>query len=207
MYATANRSQQPPSQTIRSGKQLPGVSLIEIIVALGLMGLLMTLSISLLTTNPTSKWNKAADDYALHVASFAHQYQLKNGQPLINATNTEGIAGVLPNWETASTYNSSTFTLTYPNQIQVNLHAETYGGGGTALQTALGCTWPSTSNQREWIIVDINGSAGPNSLACGGDQVALMVENTTGRIRTAKKWNNSCAASFYDVYKYSAACP
>jgi type II secretory pathway pseudopilin PulG len=189
-----------------------GISLVEVIITLTLVGVLVAMTINLVLVNPRGKWNKMTDDYILHLASVYHQYQLKNGLNPVKPSNTDGIPGMLPDWETASTYDSSNNIINYPNNMQVQLQAEDFCGGllsdacGSDLGTALGCTWPDSTNNREWIVIDINGNEGPNSLGCDGEQVVIYINNETGQVMTANQWNSSCQVSYYDVYSDGDSC-
>ena len=72
------------------------------------------------------------------------------------------------------------------------------------------------SDDRQFVILDMNGTSGPNSIVSTGDRVLLYVEDKTCRIRTAYQacrdqgmtlctQSATYGQSFYDVYKCTEA--
>ena len=177
--------------------KLKGFSLAELLIVLALTGIVLAMSLKLLTDTPSGTYGRLAEDYARHLATVYEQYQLKNGQPFDLSTNS--IATLLPTWETTTIHNAaSPESLDYPSKIVVYLRPEQVSG--------MPATILAGTNNREWIMVDIDGTDGPNALGTSGDRVLFYVENTSGRVLTAyqKCVEDSVSTydqSFYDIHK------
>ena len=69
-------------------------------------------------------------------------------------------------------------------------------------------------DDRQFLLLDLNGTPAPNSIASSGDRVLLYVEDKTCRVRTAYQacrdgtmatCNQAYTQSFYDVYECNMA--
>lgn len=173
----------------------------ELLIVLSLVGTLCVLSIKLLVKTKSEPWPRVMDDYATHLGTVYNQILLQTGNVPVLASN--GLPGYLATWESIATYTSSSpSNLAYPSRIVVYLYPEQVAGISNPVL--------SGTNNREWMLVDMNGSNGPNVLTSGGDQVLLYIENTTGRILTScqkkAELGQSGTQSFYDVAR-GYTCP
>lgn len=120
---------------------------------------------------------------------------------------SDGLASVLPTVESLVTYtarNSGTSTpgqLLYPSNLLLYLDPEDTNIPDTGNQlpihqaSALTPDNPVTAaspqtimagtDDREWLLLDVNGTGGQNDLGISGDRVLLMVDDSTGRVLTA----------------------
>jgi prepilin-type N-terminal cleavage/methylation domain-containing protein len=174
-----------------------GFTLAELLIVLALSGILAALTLNLITKTPSGTYGRLAEDYARHLASVYEQYQLKNGQPFDLTTNN--VASLLPTWESIAIYTSSSpELLTYPSRVIVYIKPEQVSG--------MSATTLAGTNNREWVMMDVNGTTGPNSLSSSGDRVLFYIENTSGRVLTAyqkcqEDGTTTYTQSFYDLYK------
>ncbi len=164
-----------------------------------------------------------------------------------NPLYADGIATVLQTSESLVTYSAASPPfLSYPSKIRVYLNPEDTNIPDTSNQLprhqagalAPGAVNPATNSatqtimagteDREWLLLDMNGADGPNTMGTNGDRVLLIVDDVTGRVLTAwqKCWmltnaltptypaaaTTTCTLaspapsrtyykSFYDVYK------
>jgi type II secretory pathway pseudopilin PulG len=219
-----------------------GVSLVEILLVLALSALVATLSIAMVVQQPSKVWNRVAEDYVQHLAKVYNKVVLQHGDTPINALTSagatrysDGITTVLQSWESIATYTSSSPAyFTYPSKIRVYVNPEDTAITDTGNELPIHQTGtPSAimeksstvvTNNKEWLLLDMNGTDAPNSMGVSGDRVLLIVDDATGRVMTA--WqkcnefggtvngatNTTCTLStvspnrvyyrsFYDVYK------
>ncbi len=201
-----------------------GVSLIEALVALAMVSTVVVLTIPVLTggfaqTN-SKTWSRSVSDYFHHLASAYNTVNLKYGAGPVAATTVDnngnpvsvyadGLASMLPDWETAITYDvGPPAVLDYPAGLRVYLKPEQAGADPN--NEIDNTTIMSGTNNKEWLLLDMNGSSGSNSTTVTGDRVLIYVEDTTGQIFTA--WqkckalggtvaSNTCTYSGDDFYK------
>jgi type II secretory pathway pseudopilin PulG len=186
-------------QGIASRVEAKAFSLIELLLALGLTGIIMTMTLGALFNNPPQKrWGRMVEDYATHLAATYNTYQLQRGWPPINASNTNGLAGLLPTTESGITYvSSSPEYLQYSAGFRVYLKPEQLSGSVTGLSSpVLANTLP-----REWLLLDLDPTSTPTNLT-QPDLVLLRVDNTTGQVLTAHQVaSGTFSESFYDTFK------
>jgi prepilin-type N-terminal cleavage/methylation domain-containing protein len=176
-----------------------GFTLIELLLALGLTGIIMTMTLGALFNNPPQKrWGRMVEDYATHLAATYNTYQLQRGWPLINASNTNGLAGLLPTTESGITYVSSN-----PEYVQYQAGFRVYLRPEQLSATVTGITNPILPNTlpREWLLLDLDPNTAPTNLT-QPDLVLLRVDNTTGQVLTAHQVASGIySESFYDTFK------
>jgi hypothetical protein len=187
----------------RAAFSVPAFSLAELLIVLALTGLMMTLTIPFLVNrSPSSAWGRVSQDMVRHLASVYNQTVLKTGNPPVLAS--DGVPGILPTYETMATYTAAApANISYASGITLYLHPENTNIPGDRGNNP---TILTGTNNREWLLLDMNGSAAPNSLGTSGDRVLLYIENTTGRVLTARQkcqedGTSTYGQSFYDVYK------
>jgi prepilin-type N-terminal cleavage/methylation domain-containing protein len=147
-----------------------GFTLAELLIGLALLGVLSTLSITVLTNqNSSATWARTAEDYLHSLASVYSQTMLKTGNPPVLASN--GIAGILPAYETMATYTAGPpARITYPTGMVVYLYPEDATIPGLLADRGATPTILSPQNNREFLLLDMNGATAPNSLASGGTE-------------------------------------
>ena len=179
--------------TLDKIKNKKGFSLVEALVALTLTAVIAGLAISVLVgQNKAGKAQaRTTYDFISHLATVYRIYDLQTGRRLRNSDNTDGIADFLPDYESTVTHvASSPEHLQYPEGAVLYLKPEQLGAISDPIYTG--------SENRDWLLFDIDGTAGSNSIA-GGDQVLLYINNNTGQVLTA--WQVECDAtqSYYDI--------
>lgn len=122
----------------------------------------------------------------------------------------DGTSSVLQNWESVANYvSTSPAYLNYPSGIFVYVNPEDtnipdtsnmlprhqagalvpFNFSPTGNPTGNVCTAAQTvmsgTDDRNWLLLDLNGTTGPNTLGLTGDRVLLLVDEATGRILTA----------------------
>ncbi|MEB3245502.1 MAG: prepilin-type N-terminal cleavage/methylation domain-containing protein [Vampirovibrionales bacterium] len=183
------------AQKMLTGQPNPGFTLAEIIVALILMGLVAVFSVNLIMTRPSDRFARMTEDYIHHLASIYEAQNLRTGSPPITATTPDGMAALLPQLESMATHTtSSPEQITYTNRMVVYLKPEQVSGISNPVLTG--------TDNREWLLLDVDGTQGSNSLTSSGDRVLIHVDNDTGQVQTAWQVDSgSFSQSFYDVYK------
>ncbi|MDX2084840.1 MAG: prepilin-type N-terminal cleavage/methylation domain-containing protein [Candidatus Melainabacteria bacterium] len=173
-----------------------GLSLVEVLVSLALLGLLVGMSVQLLTQNPRGPWVARVSDYLAHVAALAHRVELSTGRPV--DVSAGGLATLLLSAESAvETIMTSPAHLRYPSGVWVYLYPEQVSGMSDPI-------FAGTHN-REWLLLDLNGDQSPNALSEQGDRVLLHLNSQSGRIQTAYQINMlAFDRSFFDAEKQLA---
>lgn len=191
-----------------------GYTLTEVLIVMGLMGVLAALSINLLLNQGNAnKWGRVTADYVHQLASAYNVSKTTYGKgPLAakkcNTTTTctlsnayddgsalKGISALLYSWETAIVYSSSApKRFTYPGGIVVYIQPdaaaitdpnnEIPNGTITYADATPDDIAGALANDWEWLLVDMNGTEAPNSTQTTGDRVLLFVDDDTGRILT-----------------------
>jgi hypothetical protein len=191
----------------------PAFSTAELLIALSLLGVLAVLGLNLLLTAPGDTWPRMVEDYFRQLSSVYNKIKLETGDTPLNALDNtlstpstpvylypDGIASVLQTWESTKTYvpkgPSVAAKLLYPSNMVVYLDPEDTNIPDSNNQLPIhqpGALNPNSdsssimtgTNDHEWLLIDVNGDAGPNSLGVGGDRVLLIVDDPTGRVLTA----------------------
>jgi hypothetical protein len=172
----------------------------ELLVALGVAGLVMAMSLATLFNNPPSKrWGRMADDMVTHLAATYHTYQLETGWPLVHAGHPDGASALLPLNDTSGTHNTlGTEYLDYQGGFRLYLKPEQLA----ATVTGLNNTILADTQNREWLLLDMDAASAPTNLSTDPDLVLLRIHNDTGQVLTAHQVEpGTFAASFYDTYK------
>lgn len=187
---------------LTSGSASPGISLVEVLVIVALMGTMALLTVPLLSQNPANIWARTTEDYMTHLAAMYNKISLERGDspaqvrdPSGNLVYPDGMASVLADWETVATHvTGPPRRLHYPNKIVVYLHPEQASipnpGSGMLLpihQSGSPAEIMAGTANKDWLLLDVNGVTEPNQLGPEGDRILLLVEDATGRIITAWK--------------------
>lgn len=222
-------------------------------MTLALLGLMVALSIPMLLKGPNDSWPRMVDDYTHQLSAVYNKIKLQHGDTPLraldpNTGNTylyaDGVPSLLQTWESTVKYVAATGStpayLQYPSKMVVYvdphdtkiadpgldlpIHQPGALTPGSPVTSASPKTIMTGTDDREWILVDINGSDPPNSLGPSGDRVLIWIDDNNGRILTAwqRCWltttpntnpnATSCVLStpsparayyksFYDVYK------
>ena len=176
-----------------------GFSLAEVVIATGIIGIITVMSLRILLDAPQreTEWANRVSDYAIRLSSAYREYKLTTGHPPINTSNTDGLAAVLPDNESGSTHSStSPEYLDYPGGFRVYLKPEQLA----ASVTGISATILTDTDNREWLLIDMNPDTAPSNLATDDDLVLLRVNNTTGSIQSAYQVDSTTfpTVTFYD---------
>ena len=187
-----------------NGRCASAFTLAEVLMVLGLLGVIAALLIRGVMMPKTNSYGRSAEDFSAHLAMIYKTQVLRTGSPPSTTVAANTLAGILPTADTMTVFNAvSPETLTYSAKMIVYLKPEQCTG--TACNSA-GLTDPvltGTSN-REWLLLDINGTEGPNTFGTSGDMVLLYINNATGDVQTAWQVAPGTGAferSFYDSFK------
>lgn len=144
-----------------------------------------------------------------------------------------GMSIFLPEWESSVKTGTAPVRLEYPSNVIVYTRPDEATVTDTLNQipnegsdnTPVGFAHDDImdyTDDREWLLLDMNGTKSPNSITAGGDRVLVNVNDKNCRILTARQKckevnpGSNCteayAQSFYDVYKnycpdWSTNCP
>lgn len=176
-----------------------GFSLVEALVALAITGLIMTLTIQTLLRSPANAtYVFRVSDYLEHLAAVARVQELKTGQSPIHSGNANGLAAILPTLETGATHvSASPEYLDYPGGLRVYLRPEQLVGTVTGLSNPI----YTGTNNREWLLLDLNRNTAPTNLSTNGDLVLVRVHNGTQHVYTARQVDAAFPSTFYDSFK------
>ncbi|MEB3206303.1 MAG: prepilin-type N-terminal cleavage/methylation domain-containing protein [Vampirovibrionales bacterium] len=179
-------------------------TLAEILIALAILGLVSTLLIQAVFIPKTNSYGRSAEDFVKHLGLVYNRQKLMTGSPPSTSVAATTLAGILPAIDSMTVLNPvSPETLTYSGKMIVYLKPEQCSGSACNSANLSDPILAGTSN-REWLLLDINGTENPNAFGDNGDRVLLNVNNTTGDVQTA--WQRAAgtgafARSFYDVFK------
>lgn len=109
-----------------------------------------------------------------------------------------GMSIFLPTWESNVKKLTGPERLEYPNDIVLYLRPDeaTVADPNSEIPNAGADNTPAsfahddimdTVDDREWLLLDMNGTDGPNSIAAGGDRVLLHVDDSSCKILTARQ--------------------
>jgi hypothetical protein len=183
---------------------LAAFTLAEILIALALLGLVSALLIQAVFMPKTNSYGRSAEDFVAHLGLVYNRQKLITGTPPSTSVAATTLAGILPAIDSMAVLNAAApETLTYSGKMMVYLKPEQCSGGACNSANLSDPILADTSN-REWLLLDINGTEEPNAFGENGDRVLLYVNNTTGDVQTA--WQRAAgtaafARSFYDIHK------
>ncbi|MBX2860235.1 MAG: hypothetical protein KTR14_03305 [Vampirovibrio sp.] len=193
-----------------------GLSLVEAVISLGIAALIAVLAFNALKDSPRKKWPKVTEAYFHHLSAAYSNVNLRYGAGPMTAVDsagalvfTDGIEDFLIDWESTVTYDAGPpELLDYPEKFILYLDPE---GLADDQYTNIPDPVMAGTDNKEWVLLDVNGTLSPNSLSSNGDRVLIYIDDDTGRILTAKQMcleqdpdcteNYDAMDTFYDQYK------
>jgi prepilin-type N-terminal cleavage/methylation domain-containing protein len=191
---------------------LKGFSLVEMLVALVLVGTIAGLSMQAIKPDTTLNMaGRKTANFCDHVAAvyqrIYHQYGVtpltvdydENGSP-----DNNGVPAFLKEFDSVAGYSSaSPEYLDYPSGFRVYTAPEQLSFMTGSIHTALN---GKGITERERLLVDVDPASAPGGLT-NGDVVLLIVDEDTGQVLTGRQFavQNGLAlgnfpVSFYDTY-------
>ncbi|MGE0201024.1 MAG: type II secretion system protein J [Candidatus Melainabacteria bacterium] len=220
-FPASHPPEDPPTLPARASESAAaGFTLAELLITMALSALILVLSLKMvsgLQARDTKQYKRMAGDFVHHLAAACEVVKYRYGAGPIAAQTVDGSGNptaafadgwttFLPGWEsTTPTLTTAPTVLNYPQDML--LYLKPYEA-----------TVPDPSNQipntptaimsgvtdGTWVLLDMNGTDTPNSIAATGDRVLLNIDDTTCQVKTAAKLctERSCTEaygnSFYD---------